>query len=237
VAGALCLVAAGPPLGPALDRFRLALDIGHTLSQPGATSATGATEFEYNRTLARAVLAALQKKGIGAAFMIGESGEPMALEARTRRAAEGGADLLLSLHHDSVQPRYLSTWNVGGVEQHYSDLFHGYSILVSARNPHFAESKMFALALGDALLAETLNPSLHHAEPIPGENHPLLDATRGIYEYDGLAVLRTAGMPAVLLESAVIVNRAEEQRVRSGEYHRHVIAAIVKAVRAYCSRT
>lgn len=42
---------------PAL--FKIALDIGHYRASPGVISATGVTEFEYNLSLARAVIAAL----------------------------------------------------------------------------------------------------------------------------------------------------------------------------------
>lgn len=33
-------------------------------------------------------------------------------------------------------------------------------------------------------------PSLHHAEPIHGENRELLDTTLGIYRFDDLTVLK-----------------------------------------------
>ena len=49
-------------------------------------------------------------------------------------------------------------------------------------------------------------PSLYHAEPIAGENRPLLDRRLGVHRFDGLAVLKTATMPAVLVEAGVIVN-------------------------------
>ncbi len=215
--------------------YRVAIDIGHYRAASGATSASGVAEFEYNAALAQLVLTGLRNAGFTAAFLIGESGAPLQLEERTRQAAAAGAAFFLSLHHDSVQPAYLLDWMVGGRPQHYSDRFHGFSIFVSERNPYFAESRQFAGLLGDALVAQGLTPSLHHAEPIIGEGHPLLDPTRGIYRYDALAVLRTATMPAALLESAVIVNRIEEQRVRTGDYHAKVVAAVVKTVGEYCS--
>jgi len=215
-------------------RLRVAIDVGHYIAKPGATSATGVTEFEYNRTLARQALAALQKVGFMATFLIGESGKPLPLEERTRIARVAGASLFISLHHDSVQRKYLSDWMVEGKPEKYSDIFHGYSLFVSGRNTHFAESREFAVLLGQALLGEGLTPSLHHAEKIHEENHPLLDTRLGVYQFDDLVVLRSASIPAVLLESAIIVNRAEEKRVQSGEYHRHVIAALVRAIEGYC---
>ena len=216
-------------------RFKVAVDVGHHRAAPGATSAGGASEFTYNLRLAETVSAALAGAGFSARFLIGGSGNPIALEERTRQAVAAGAALFLSLHHDSVQPHYLSTWQVGGADQRYSDRFRGFSVFVSDLNRQARESRAFGAMLGEALLARGMTPSLHHAEPIPGENRPLLDARLGLYRFDGLAVLRTATMPAVLLEAAVIVNRDEEAQVRSGLVASRVAAAAVQAVREFCA--
>ena len=85
--------------------------------------------------------------------------------------------------------------------------FAGFSIFVSQRNPRYEESLRCAKAIGEALVAAGEKPSLYHAEPIAGENRPLLDRRLGVHRFDGLAVLKTATMPAVLVEAGVIVNR------------------------------
>ena len=233
--------AAGPPgevvpAAPACDaaRFRVALDVGHSRANPGSTSARGVPEFEYNLRLARAVSDALAGAGFTSRVLIGESGAAISLDERTRIARREGARLFLSLHHDSVQPHYLEDWQVDGVTRRYSDRFRGYSVFVSGLNRQARASEAFAVLLGQGLLREGLTPSLHHAEPIPGENRPLLDARIGLYRFDGLAVLRTAEMPAVLLEAAVIVHRAEEEQVRDGRVARRVAAAVAGAVRRFC---
>ena len=225
------------PMVPGCDSgssFKVALDVGHTLSQPGATSARGIGEFEYNRRLAGAVGGALSQRGI-AFVLIGEAGTPLPLTGRTRLAQAAGASLFLSLHHDSVQPHYLSSWIVDGQPRAYSDVFHGYSVFVSANNARAGESVRFATVLGYGLLAAGFTPTLHHAEPIPGEGRPLLDARIGLYRFDGLAVLRTAAMPAVLLEAGVIVNRAEEEQIRSPAVLQRMAAAIAGSVQRYCA--
>lgn len=215
---------------------KLALDVGHTLSQPGATSARGVPEFQFNQRLAQSVAAATAQAGIPT-ITIGATGTPLQLTERTRLAQAAGATLFLSIHHDSVQARYLSTWTVDGRERPYSDQFSGFSLFVSAANPKFPASVAFATAIGSSLRAAGLTPSLHHAEPIPGESRPLLDANLGLYRFDGLAVLRTATMPAVLLEAAIILNRRDEERARSPEFLQRVSAAVVRAVSAACPTT
>lgn len=239
---ALAALAALPGLARAADRpgagcggaFKVALDVGHTLSQPGATSATGVAEFVYNQRLARAVDGALKRGGI-ATVMIGEDGAPLALAARSRQAQAAGASLFLSLHHDSVQPQYLSTWMVGGQSRPYSDVFRGYSVFVSNAGREPSGSLRFAALLGGAMREAGFRPSMHHALPVPGEGRPVVDATLGIFRFDGLAVLRTATMPAALLEAAIIVNREEEASVRMTATLDRFANSIAGSVRRYCS--
>ncbi len=213
--------------------FKVALDVGHTLSQPGATSATGVMEFAYNQRLALAVADALRRGGI-ATVLIGEDGGPMPLLNRPRLALAAGASLFLALHHDSVQPQYLSTWMAGGQARQYSDRFHGYAVFVSDANPRRADSLRMATLLGSQMRAAGFSPSLYHSEPIPGEGRPLVDAALGILRFDGLAVLRTAAIPAVLLEAAVIVNREDEAAIRQPATLDRMAGAIAGAVRRYC---
>lgn len=229
--GAAC--AAGRPGAGCETGFKVALDVGHTLSQPGATSATGVTEFAYNQRLALSVADTLRRGGI-ATVLIGGDGGPMPLLTRPRLAQAAGASLFLSLHHDSVQPRYLSTWVAGGQARPYSDRFHGYSVFVSDANPRRADSLRMAALLGSQMRAAGFTPSLHHAEPIPGEGRPLVDPALGILRFDGLAVLRTATVPAVLLEAAVILNREEEAVIQQPATLDRMAGAVAGAVRRYC---
>ena len=77
-----------------------------------------------------------------------------------------------------------------------------------------------------------LTPTLHHAEPIKGENRELVNPDLGIYRFDDLIVLKSATMPAALLECGVIVNRAEEAELLTEERQQKAVAAIHQAVTA-----
>ena len=160
--------------------------------------------------------------GAGSARTIG-------LAERARAARAGGADLLVSVHHDSVQPHYLRGWTTEGTFRRYSDAFRGYSIFYTSRGPTARRSLAFAEQLGDALLARGLRPSLHHAEDIPGERRRLVDPERGIYDV-GFTILASAEMPALLFEAGVIVNRDEEELLASRAYRARITEAIVDAV-------
>jgi N-acetylmuramoyl-L-alanine amidase len=154
----------------------------------------------------------------------------MMAKLSARAAAAGRADFLLSLHHDSVQPHYLETWDHEGVERPYTDRFSGFSLFVSRKNVDVKASLRCASAIGAALRASGFVPSLYHAEPIPGEWKQFADRENGVHYYDNLIVLKTARSPAVLFEAGVIVNRDEELRMRADDTRRRLAAAVAQGL-------
>lgn len=205
----------------------IAIDVGHFNAEPGATSARGRPEFEFNRDLAIEVKAALAARGV-TAMLVGADGSMAHLSRRT--AAASGADFLLSVHHDSVQPQFFSIWDDQGTERLYSDRYAGFSLFISRRNVDVDASLRCASAIGAALRASGFTPSLYHAEQIPGESKPFADRDNGVHYYDNLVVLHTARSPAVLLEAGVIVNRDEEPKLASPDVRRRIAAAVAQGV-------
>ena len=78
---------------------------------------------------------------------------------------------------------------------------------------------------------------MHHAEKITGENRELVDRKRGIYIFDDLIVLKTAAMPAVLLECGVILNREEEKRLTNRAYQDKMVKAVTVGIEQACAKS
>jgi N-acetylmuramoyl-L-alanine amidase len=203
------------------------VDVGHTVGKPGASSACGIPEFRLNQALARAVRTSLVAKGCQVT-MINEDGNIGTLRIRTAKA--GAARLCISIHHDSVQPQYLETWEFEGAEHHFSDRFSGYSLFVSRDNPFPRKNLQCASAIGAALQASGDPPAYYHAEPIPGEGRPFADRANGVHYYDQLVALHTAKQPAVLIEAGVIVNRESEQMLAMPETRQNIAQAIAEGI-------
>ena len=182
-------------------------------------SASGIPEFEFNLRLATEVKARLEKAGMRAR-MIGDKGDLIFLNHRTRRAK--GADLFLSIHHDSMRESVIATRR---------DELAGFSLFISRRNPDVAKSLACASAIGARFRAAGLVPSRYHADPVIGENRPFADEQNGVHYYDNLAVAHTATMPAVLVEAGVIANRQEELRMRDPAMRGRIAAAIADGAR------
>ena len=211
----------------------IALDVGHFLSEPGATSARGVPEFEFNRALAVSVERHLRNGGL-TTIVIGADGLQRDLAERPRKAL--GADLFISIHHDSAKARFLKTWTVDGVDRAYlDDRFKGFSIFVSRENPKLAQSLACASALGAQLRVHGFAPSRYHADNELGESRVFADEANGVHYFDHLAVLRRATMPAILFEAGVILNRDEELAV-SSEASREKIAQAVLHAAQICLR-
>ena len=209
------------------DAAKIALDVGHHHKHPGVISARGVAEFQSNLQLAREISAALRRAG-HKTMLIGDDGLAEDLGSRAPRAK--GMDLFISVHHDSVQPRFITTWEHEGEVRSYSDKFSGYSLFVSRLRPDTAASLKCASAVGAALREAGFTASRYHADPIVGENRPFADEENGVHYFDNLAVLKTARIPALLFEAGVIVNRDEELRMRDPAVRAKIADAIVAGV-------
>lgn len=214
--GLLALVSAGPVLAA-----HIVVDTGHTPKRPGATGASGRVEYLYNLDLSAAVAQDLTALG-NRVTRISADGQEIALQQRA--TSTPGADFFISIHHDSMQ----QAWIDAGRRREVS----GFSVFVSEKNPNYAQSLRCAEAIGEQLLAAGQKPSLYHQTPIPGENRPLIDRRLGIHQFDDLMVLKTATMPAVLVEAGVIANPDDEARIAKPETIKLLARAIAQGVQA-----
>jgi N-acetylmuramoyl-L-alanine amidase len=224
--------------GATCDRaaFRLVLDVGHTAQVPGAKSARGLHEFEFNLRLAQLIEKQLLDAGFARTVLLVTQGPAMAgLARRVARANASHADLLLSIHHDSVPDSMLEKWEYNGEQHSFSDRFSGHSLFVSYDNHDRRGTLAFARLLGAALKSRGLQYTPHYTDKIMGRRRrELIDAAAGVYRYDQLVVLKYPHMPAVLLEAGSIINRDEELLMGTPEHQALISAAALEAVEAFC---
>lgn len=218
-------------------RFRVVVDVGHSTEVPGAMSARGVPEYEFNLRLATQIGKSLTGAGFARTVVLVTPGPARrGLFARVARATSLSADLFVSIHHDSVPERFLETWTYDGRPNRFSDRFRGHSIFVSYDNPEPEASLRFARLLGQEMKARGLQYTPHYAEAYMQERRrELVDAEAGVYRYDQLIVLKDTRMPAVLLEAGSIVNRDEEVLLASPGRQSLIGAAVKDAVKAFCA--
>ncbi len=235
---------AGPSDGAAnrssaCDRaaFRVVVDVGHTPQSPGAPSARGFWEYDFNLRLATVIEQGLLRAGFGKTVLLVTDGPARrSLFERVAHANALAADLFLSIHHDSVPDRFLEKWEYEGEEHVFSDRFKGHSIFISSDNADPNGSLLFGHLMGEQLKARGLQYTPHYVEKFMGHRQRLLvDAKAGVYRYDQLIVLKSTRMPAVLLEAGSIINREEELLLDSPERQSLISAAVTDAVDSFCA--
>jgi len=147
--------------------FRIVLDVGHTAKSPGAKSARGADEFDFNLRLAKQIDQALLEAGFAkTVLMVTDGRANQSLYARVARANDLSANLLLSIHHDSVPDKFLEKWDYNGKRKTFSDRFKGHSIFVSDDNIDPKDSLLFGSILGQQLKARGLQYTPHYTESL-----------------------------------------------------------------------
>ena len=213
------------------------VDVGHTAEKPGARSARGVGEYEFNLRLATQTEQKLIDAGFDKTVLLVTTEAPRAGLFKRAAFANGlPADLLLSIHHDSVPDRFLEKWEYEGEQRSFSDRFKGHAIFVSRDNGDRKGSLLFGKLLGNQLKDRDLLYTRHYTDAIMGSRQrELLDASAGVYRYDELIVLKETRMPAVLLEAGSIINRDEELVMASPERQALISDAITDAVKAFCA--
>ena len=196
------------------------VDTGHTAKHPGATGANGRVEYLYNLDASDALVENLVADG-HRVLRIAADGKEIKLTDRATQ--DPTADLFISIHHDSIQ----QAWIDAGRRREFS----GFSIFVSEKNTRYEQSLDCARKIGANMLSAGEKPSLYHATPIPGENRPLIDSRFGIHRFDDLIVLKTAPVPALLVEIGVIANPDEAIRLNQHDVIQRITRAIAMGIR------
>jgi len=204
--------------------MRVLVDVGHTLEAPGARSARGRDEFEFNRDLARQVVQALHRLNVEAT-LVNEDGRIASLPAR----AEGtGPDVLLvSIHHDSLPQERLLPWVWQGRELDFNDDEAGHSLFISARNPDVAGSLLCAQTVALRMQRSGFVPTHKNADKRAYADPPL-----AIHYYDNLIVLYRSMGPALLFEAGVLKNRDEELLLRDPVRRARMAAELATGIAA-----
>lgn len=187
----------------------VAIDIGHNINAPGATSAYGETELSYNAALASYIYPSLNDAGFKTKI-INKDLNILSLSDRARFASK--SDFFVSVHHDSTEEYNLKTWTLDNNTYKYNDNVQGFSIFVSNKNPFYMKSKQCAEDIAKEYIKAGFVPNLSHKK-----KRELLNPELGVYNYPDLVVLKTNTIPAILIETGVIINREEAEWLKKNE--------------------
>ena len=226
-----------PPLPPERARRHVvAIDAGHGGIDPGAVGVSGLREKDLTLDIARRLRTLLEATGRFEVVLTRDRDEFLRLRERVNRAREARADLLISLHADSIGDATFRGASVYTLSDVASDRE---AELLAAR-----ENRADALAgvaldpvddvtasiLIDLAQRHTHNESSSVAQSLVTY---LGEATRMVstpHRQAGFVVLKAPDVPAVLIELGYLSNRRDEQSLRSSEHRAGLARAIAAAI-------
>ncbi|HVL73129.1 MAG TPA: N-acetylmuramoyl-L-alanine amidase [Beijerinckiaceae bacterium] len=235
-----------PPKPVALPRPRsdkrpvIVLDPGHGGVDPGAMPAAGVAEKDIVFAFAQRLRQRLQESGRYRVVLTREQDVFVSLDDRVRIAREAGADLMISIHADSISTApYVRGLTVYTGSERASDLES--ARLAERENTADAAggvegrngSDEVADILHDLTLRETRGLSNRFAGTLVGALESVMRLNRNPHRQAGFRVLRAADIPAVLLELGYLSSPKDMDLLTSDEWRDRSSAAMASAIERY----
>lgn len=221
----------------------VAIDAGHGGVDPGAIGPTGIREKDVTLAIARKLARLVDNEPGMRAVMIRDDDSYIALRQRIVRARESKADLFISIHADAF---------------HNPDA-HGSSVYTLSHGSASSEAANWLadrensadliggvdLSVSDELLASVLldmtqNATLEHSTEAASAVLTYLKKVGDVHKHDvqraGFVVLKSPDIPSMLVETAFISNRGEEQRLRSNAHQQRLAHAILAGIKVYFAK-
>ena len=219
------------------------IDAGHGGKDPGAIGYGGTKEKHINLAIARKVAEFLRRDGRFRVILTRDRDYFIPLHKRSEIALRNRADLFISIHSDAAprkNPRARGTQVFAlsykrAVEKKHQILnSRRYAKLVLG-NAADIRSGVVKRVLADLAIDVTLTESVYFARLLSNELKKVIGKDvffKGINRA-GFAVLKTPGIPSVLVETGFITNPHEARKLRSPEFQRKVAWSIYRAIVRY----
>ncbi len=217
-------------------RIVVAIDPGHGGSDPGTIGVDGIKEKDLVLAMGLELAQLLEATGRYAVVLTRRTDEGLALRERIKVARDGGAQLFLSLHADSIADPQVAGASVYTLSETASD--EEAAALAAKENKADILSgtdlsrhdPIVASILIDLAQRDTLNKSIGLAQLLSEELRKVTTLLRNHRRYGGFAVLKSPEIPSVLIELGYLSNPEEAKRLADPRHRRKLAQAIVAAI-------
>jgi N-acetylmuramoyl-L-alanine amidase len=232
-------------VNPVPGQFRdvvIAIDAGHGGEDPGARGPSGVYEKDIVLQISRQLADVInQQKGMRA-VLVREGDYYLPLRKRIEKARANKADLFISIHADAFKDSRVAGSSVYilsergasseaarwlAERENASDLIGGVSLDV--------EDNILASVLLDLSQTASLEASIDVADRVLAGLKKLGKTHKRKVQSAGFAVLKSPDIPSILIETAYISNPSEEKNLRSNEFQKKLVAAILDGLHGYFS--
>jgi N-acetylmuramoyl-L-alanine amidase len=227
-------------LRPGTRPLVIAIDAGHGGQDPGAVGPTGKREKDITLAIARELARQVNATPGLKAYLTRDTDVFIPLNRRAQLARTARADMFISIHADAAVNRAAKGSSV------YVLSLKGAS---SQRARWLADKENASDLVGGVRLQETDNMLTNVLLDLTQSGHMKASEDAGNHILSGLkrignnhkphieranfAVLRTADMPAMLVETAFLSNPEEEKRLIDPAFQRTVARAVLDGVNTY----
>ena len=217
-----------------VSRLKVAVDPGHGGDDRGAKGKRGLKEKEVALELAMALKDRLQEAGFEV-ILTREEDVLIPVWDRAKIANEAGADLFISLHLNAAKARAAKGSEVFFLSQDAGDA--DAAEVAALENEGAAQPSSQDSVVASILDDMAQKAFLQDSEKLAVALQNQLNRLGGIKERGvkqaPFAVLRSAAMPAVLVETAFISNPKEEAKLKDPVFRKRVAEAITQGVKRF----
>ncbi len=222
--------------------FVVAVDAGHGGIDNGAQGAvTGTNEKVLTLAFARELTTALNKLPSMQAFMTREKDEFLSLPQRVQLARSRGANLLISVHADTLRQKDIRGATVYTISDKASDSLAANLAERENLSDEIAgmtlegEPAEVADILIDLTRRETQAFSISLAKEVVGAFEGKVNLINNPHRHAGFRVLKAPDVPSVLLELGFLSNKEDEQLLLDPAWQKKVAELLAQAVQRYRS--
>jgi N-acetylmuramoyl-L-alanine amidase len=237
--------AAAPPrvreLAPEPTRaLVVAVDAGHGGDDPGAIGRRGTREKDVTLAVAKALAARIDREPGMRAVLTRDGDYFVKLFDRIQKARDDHADLFVSVHADAVGDRSVSGASVYVLSTHGASSVQA-RMLAEHENaadllagPAFKDKDpVLRTVLLDVAQTQAMSSSRLAAQRVLHALDEVGDVRHSAIQAAGFAVLKSPGIPSMLVETAYITNPDEERELGSSAYQTRLAEAILAGLRSY----
>jgi N-acetylmuramoyl-L-alanine amidase len=232
-----------PPPAPAIvitqarvpGRPIVLIDPGHGGQDPGATAVSGdITEKQLTLQFAHELRDKLASDGRVRVALTRDDDRYLSLDDRAALARRIGASLYVSIHMDSAPNPLARGATVYSLSEVASDA--EAAQMAAKSNASMAAAGVddgsVGAILSDLALRSQMRASADFAERLVRSSEGGVTLRPRPHQFADFAVLREAGVPAVLFEAGYISNVDDEATLRSPDQRARIVAALARSIEA-----
>ncbi|MFC6671645.1 N-acetylmuramoyl-L-alanine amidase [Marinobacterium aestuariivivens] len=219
----------------------VAIDAGHGGEDPGALGPGGLREKDVVMAIAREVYRRLEATPGYRPVMVRDGDYYVSLRGRTKLARRTNADLFVSIHADAFKDKRAngaSVWVISdrgatsevgrwlAQKENGADAIGG---VVSLDD----KDEVLASVLLDMSMTFSMEGSRQVAERVHRNIGKFARMHKPFVEQAGFVVLKSPGIPSILVETGFISNPDEARKLKSRSYQREMAAAIADGIQDF----